>query len=345
MNLKKLNNFLKEKSIPKFRLRQIIKAVYGDGVFSFGEIDVLPKSLREDLDKNIGLFSFEVVDVLKNKKFDTFKAKIKLRDGFCIESVLLANEKNKFSVCVSSQVGCAMACEFCATGSMGFKRNLDYEEILDQVLYWRAFARKNNLNKTISNIVFMGMGEPFNNYDEVAKAIRKLQDEELFNFSARHISVSTSGVVPGIKKFAKDFPQSNLAISIIAPNNILRSSLMPVNNAYNLEDIKRALDYYFKINNRKVFFEYIMFDGVNDTIKHAEELSIYVKSFLRPDLIHINLIIYNETGTKFRASSRENIQKFKNYLSRKQLSVSIRKSYGNEIQGACGQLATTPFKS
>ncbi|MFH1661674.1 MAG: 23S rRNA (adenine(2503)-C(2))-methyltransferase RlmN [Candidatus Falkowbacteria bacterium] len=337
MNIKQINNFLESHNIPAYRLKQIIKAVYIDSVNSFSEISALPKDLREKMDKEIKILSFDIENVLISDDKKSFKAVLKLNDGNFIETVLMNNGDN-WSACVSSQSGCALRCAFCATGASGFKRNLTSEEITDQILFWRQYFKKNNLEGSFLNIVFMGMGEPFMNYENVKKSLKSFTDPGLFNIGARHISVSTSGIADGIKKIAKDFPQVNLAISIISANDKKRSELMPINKKFNLERIRKALDYYFNKTNRKVFLEYIMLKNINDKRKDADDLIKFIKSNSKPNLLHVNLIRYNETESKFAQSDEETITWFKEYLLKNKINTTIRKSLGSEIKAACGQL-------
>jgi len=340
VDIKKINQFLEDNKLPKFRLKQILKAVYQDSASSFSEITVLPKDLREKMNKEIDILSFEPEEIQSDKKDGSQKVLLKLVDGNFIETVLMPGViENHWTACISSQVGCAMGCAFCATGTMGFKRNLGYEEIIDQVLFWKQYLAKNKPDNTLSNIVFMGMGEPFMNWDEVSKSIHKLLDESLFNFSARHISVSTSGIADKIKRFAKEFPQLNLAISLIFPNNEARSEYMPVNKRFDLRELSQAVNYYLMITNRKIFFEYILFDDINDKEENAKELASFIKHIEKNQLVHINLIRYNTTENKFRASSREKALAFQKHLSKYKIFSTIRKSIGGEINAACGQLA------
>jgi len=340
MNIKQINNFLEENKLPKFRLKQILKAVYQDSVSSFSEISTLPKDLREKMDKEIPILSFEAQKVQSDKKDGTQKVLLKLTDGNFIETVLIPGViEGHWTTCISSQVGCAMRCSFCATGKMGFKRNLSYEEIIDQVLFWKQYLAKNKPEDTLANIVYMGMGEPFMNWDEVSMSIHKLLDEGLFNFSARHISVSTSGIADKIKKFAKEFPQLNLAVSLIFPNNEARSEYMPVNKKFNLRELAQAINYYLMTTNRKIFFEYVLFDGINDEEENAKELVQFIKHIEKKQLVHINLIRYNTTDSKFKSSSREKTIAFQKHLSKYKIFSTVRKSIGGEINAACGQLA------
>ena len=339
MRVGKIKEFLENNNLPAFRLKQIIKAVYEDSVSLFTEITTLSKDLREKLDDEIEILSFEVVEVLKSKNKDSFKALLKLSDGNYIETVLLKVMPGHLSACISSQAGCPMGCKFCATGKNGFKRNLTSEEITDQVLFWRQYIKKNNMEGQFSNIVVMGMGEPFMNYDNLKQALHNLTDEQTFNLASRHISVSTSGLVDGIKKFSHDFPQINLAVSLIVANNEKRDELMPVNHKFSLRELKNAIDMYIDTTNRKVFLEYVMFAGVNDNQSDARNLIEFIESSNRSDLLHVNLIRYNEATLDFKPSPKDTVKWFKQYLENRGINVTIRKSLGQEIKAACGQLA------
>ncbi|HRY82819.1 MAG TPA: 23S rRNA (adenine(2503)-C(2))-methyltransferase RlmN [Candidatus Moranbacteria bacterium] len=368
MNIELLEQILKENNQPKFRLGQIIKAVYQDGVSSFLEISNLPKDLREILNKEIKILSFEAEKVLVSENKDSIKALLKLEDGNKIETVLISPKPGVWSACISCQVGCPMNCEFCATGSGGFKRNLTAEEISDQVLFWKtqtppvlANAKTTSPLKgevgrglKISNIVYMGMGEPFLNWEEVRESLKILTDPKGMNFGSRSISVSTVGIPGGMEKLTRDFPQINLAISLHFADDKKREKFMPANKNLNLEKLKNELEKYFEKSNRKVFLEYILFSKINDSEKDMRDLIKYIKSFRKQHLLHVNLIKYNPVGNnqetrsnnqkitktnKFISSSSEQAIKFRNYLLQNKINCTIRKSLGTDIQGACGQLA------
>lgn len=358
MNINKLEEKLKELGQPSFRLKQIQKAVFEDGASSFLEITTLAKDLREKLDKEMKILSFEVEKVLVAKDKRSIKALLKVEDGKNIETVLISPKPGDWSVCISCQVGCPMNCRFCATGRGGFTRNLTAEEITDQVLFWKQYLRKSQIqnpksqinpksktqnpkieNYDVNNIVYMGMGEPFLNWENVSESLKNLINPELFGFGSRSISVSTAGIPEGIAKLAEEFPQVNLAISLHFADDQKRSEFMPINKKYNLENLKTALQKYFQKTNRKVFIEYILLNNINDSRDDAEKLSRFVKSIGKLQLLHVNLIRYNSTGSEFAASSKEKTVRFKDYLLENHISVTIRKSLGEEIQGACGQLA------
>ncbi len=359
MKLQELEAFLQEHKQPKFRLEQIKKALFQEGVSSFAEISTLSKDLRELLEKEVPILSFVVEKVLISKDKKSMKALLQLRDGNRIEAVLISPIEGIWSACVSSQVGCPLACGFCSTGKMGLVRNLTAEEITDQILFWKQYLKKSQIsnlksqinieskiqkleikNYDVSNIVYMGMGEPFLNWVEVRKSLTDLIDEKMFGFSSRSISVSTSGIPEGIEQLAAEFPQVNLAVSLHFGSDTKRSQIMPINRKNNLEALRQALKKYFEKTKRKVFLEYVMLSGVNDSMKDANDLIEFVKSISKLQLLHVNLIRYNATDSEFKSSSKDRTVKFKEYLVSHNLGVTIRKSLGEEIQGACGQLVT-----
>jgi 23S rRNA (adenine2503-C2)-methyltransferase len=329
MNFKKIKEVLGDE--PKFRLKQAKKLLCVDLIDDWSEASVFSVPLREKLNKEVPLINEGEVFLAKDNK--TVKVLLTLEDGLKIETVLI-RYKERNTVCVSSQVGCPLGCHFCATGKMGFKRNLKYYEIVNQVIFIAKFLKNNeDFNPRISNIVFMGMGEPFLNYNEVMKAIDILNDKDAFNIGARKISISTVGIVEGINKLAKADIQVNLAISLHNTTNDDREKLMPVNAKYPLKDIFKAVDSYIENTNRKVMFEYIMIDGVNDSVEKANEL---VK-LMENKLYVVNLISYNPTGI-FNPSRKERIKEFRSILENKGISVTERISFGEEINAACGQL-------
>lgn len=328
MNLEKLNEVLADK--PKFRLKQAKEAIFKDLIEDWEKATVLPLSLRQELNKKCPLEINGEFFVSEAK--DSVKALIRLEDGLKIESVLLRHGDNRNTVCVSSQVGCPLSCSFCATGKMGFKRNLEYFEIVEQVIFFARLLKKEN--KRASNIVFMGMGEPFLNYDNVLRAVKIINSEDGLNIGARHISISTVGIIEGIKKLAKENLQINLAVSLHAPNDKLRGRIMPINKKYPIELVLRAVDDYTAKTKRKVMFEYLLINNVNDTRECALEL---VKLMKRP-LYFLNLISYNPTGV-FEPSPFKKVKEFKNILGKNGVNVAQRYRFGQDINAACGQLA------
>ncbi|MCK4539599.1 23S rRNA (adenine(2503)-C(2))-methyltransferase RlmN [Candidatus Parcubacteria bacterium] len=340
MNFHKLKSTLRDLQEPNFRYKQIVSAFCKKGVLDYSQISNISKKLVKDLKERIKPLSFSAEKIYSANNNLSFKARLKLNDGELIETVFLSPLPGAWSACVSSQAGCKLACKFCATGQSGFKRNLSSEEITDQVVFWKHFSREKKLNGNFSNIIFMGMGEPFMNWDEVKSAIKQLVDPEFFGFGSRHISVSTSGVVDGIKKLANDFPQVNLAISLIFPEDSLRSEYMPINRKFNLKKLQLAISSYLNKTNRKVFLEYVMLKGINDDLKQADNLIDFINTIENGrKLLHVNLIRYNTTMVEFIPSDLGTVNKFKNHLLRKSIKTTIRKSLGDEIKGACGQLA------
>jgi 23S rRNA (adenine2503-C2)-methyltransferase len=329
MNLEKIETILK--SEPAFRLKQVLKAVFHDLITDWKEATILSKNLREILQEEVPL-DIEA-EMFSSKDGRTVKAAIMLEDGLTVETVLMKHTDRRNAICVSSQVGCPLGCLFCVTGEMGFKRNLNASEILDQVLFFARYLKKEN--EKITNVVFMGMGEPFLNWENVSQAIQILNDDNCFGIGARKISVSTAGITEGIKKLAEEFPQINLAISLHAPDDKLRSELMPVNKKYPLRKILQAIDDYIEKTNRKVMFEYVMLSGVNDSEEQAKEL---VK-ILKKTLYMVNLIVYNPNG-RFKASSSEKMKRFKAILEKADIFTTQRYRFGTDIEAACGQLAS-----
>ena len=319
------NNLIKLLSNePEFRKKQVHRLLFHELINDWDKATNLSLDLRKKLKQE---FPLEIKSKLfKSKDKKTIKALIELEDGLQIETVLMIHGK-RTTVCVSTQVGCSLGCLFCATGTMGLKRNLNYYEICEQVLLFKRI-------RNISNIVFMGMGEPFLNYDNTIKAIKLLNDSNGFNIGSRKISVSTSGIIPGIEKFIKEDLQVNLSISLHAPNNELRSKIMPINNKYPLDELIKIVDEYIIKTNRKVMLEYLMIKGVNDSIEYAEELYQLIKN--KP-LYMVNLIRYNPTG-KYSSSTSKTIKEFKEYLEKRGIFITQRYEFGKDIKGACGQL-------
>lgn len=324
---------------PGFRLKQILKAVYKDGLLSFAEMSVLSKDLREKLSKEIEVLPFSIGEVLISRDKKSIKALLKTKDDNLVETVLISPKKGDWSACISSQAGCSLGCDFCATGKGGFRRNLASDEIEGQIIFWRNYLRKNKIDGNFGNIVYMGMGEPFLNFKAVSESLKNIINPELFGFGSRSISVSTSGVMDKWMAFAEEFPQINLALSLHSANDRKRSEIMPINNKFSLEEIKRTLEEYFKKHKRKVFVEYILLSGFNDSVEDARQLADYLKSIGNTYLLHVNLIRYNETGSKWKSSTSEVANKFLEILEKNHIQATLRRSLGGDIQGACGQLA------
>lgn len=338
MDLDNLEKVLENE--PKYRLKQAREAVFKNFISDWQEATFFAKDLREELNKKCPLGI--KADVLVSKTKDSVKAKITLKDGLKIETVLMRHKDSRNTVCVSSQVGCPLACQFCATGKMGFKRNLDYFEIIEQALFFGRYLKmvrgraSNQAPERVTNVTFMGMGEPFLNYKNVIKAIRILNDKEAFNIGARSISISTSGIIEGIEKLAKEGLQVNLAISLHAPNDKLRASLMPINKKYPLKKVLEAVDSYIKKTNKQVMFEYLLIKDVNDSNECARELA---KIMARNKLYFLNLILYNPTGV-FEPPSFKRVSGFKETLKKLNVKFSQRYRFGEDIKAACGQFSS-----
>jgi len=341
MDLNNLEKVLEDE--PRYRLKQARKAVFKNFISDWSEAIFFTKDLREKLNKECPLGI--KADVLVSKREDSVKARITLKDNLQIESVLMKHLDGRNTVCVSSQVGCPLGCLFCATGRMGFKRNLTSDEIIEQVIFFNRWLKIDRHRVSIqaqrvTNVTYMGMGEPFLNYDNVLRAIRILNDKEYFDIGARLISVSTAGIIEAIKKFSEEGLQVNLAISLHAPNDKLRKSLMPIDKKYPLEAVLKAVDGYIKKTNRQVMFEYVFIKGVNDSDECARELAKLVKK----PLYYVNLILYNATPSAgsgqagiFKPSTSERVEKFKAILKKNKIVFSQRYRFGDDIQAACGQ--------
>ena len=317
-----------------FRAEQIFKWLYVEKVHSFDEMTNLSLELREKLKRNYDTCNYTVVRKLESKD-GTKKYLFGLSDGNAIESVLMQYHFGK-TVCVSSQIGCKMGCKFCASTGIAFVRSLTSGEIVEQII-----AIEQDIGEKISNVVFMGIGEPFDNYDNVMNAIKILNNQKGLNIGARHISVSTSGIVPKIYQFADENVQCTLSISLHSANNETRSSMMPVNNAYNIQELIKACKYYISKTNKRISFEYALAKDNNDNQKAADELV----DLLHGMLCHVNLIPINkiENG-KYIKSSNENIIKFRDYLNSKGITATIRRELGSDIDAACGQLRRKNLK-
>ncbi|MEK7167537.1 MAG: 23S rRNA (adenine(2503)-C(2))-methyltransferase RlmN [Patescibacteria group bacterium] len=331
MVLENLQTILKDQ--PSYRLKQAQEAIFKILVSDWSQATNLPKNLQEKLNQEMPLALRARTKESRDGR--SIKASLKLKDGLEIETVLMSYD-SRHTVCVSSQVGCPVGCEFCLTGQMGFKRNLTAEEILDQILFFARILKEKG--ERVSNVVFMGMGEPFLNMDEVLKAINIINDPLGLNIGARSISVSTVGIIEGIKKLADFSLQINLAVSLQAPNDGLRSKLVPLNKKYPIKDIFKALEEYIAKTNRKAMIEYVMIVGVNDRIELAEQLAVLIKSLPKP-LCMVNLICCNPTG-KFKPSSKKQMEDFQKVLLENKVEAVIRESLGQDIYGACGQLAS-----
>lgn len=337
MNFEYVKQFIKDAGLPNYRIMQVKDAVYKNGISSWQQATALPAALREELEEKRPILSFTVQKMVFSKEDRVAKALLKLKDGLLIETVLLQPHEG-WSVCVSTQVGCAMRCSFCSTGKMGFKRDLTDEEIADQVLMWFQYIKKEKIGERISHVVFMGMGEPLVNYLNVVKAIQNLTNPDFLNIGARHISISTSGIADKLHKLATDLPQVNLAISLHNADNDERTKLMPVNRRYDLDELRLALDEYLALTGRQVFLEYAVIDGVNNRPEHIRKLGKWIRDSKFSYLLHVNLIACN-LGRGAKTEDRV-VKEMAEALKAMGIGVTIRKSMGNDISAACGQLAS-----
>lgn len=311
----------------KFRATQIYEWVYRKGVRNFDDMTNISK---ENIDKLKEDYEFNDIKMVKKQEDELVKKYLfELNDGNKIESVLMEHDYG-FSICISSQIGCNMGCAFCESGRLKKVRDLTSDEMLLQVM-----KVEEDVKKRISHVVIMGIGEPFDNYNNFMNFIRIITDPYALAIGQRHITVSTSGIVPKIKEFADEETGVNLAISLHAPNNTLRSKIMKINNAYKIEEILDAVKYYIKKTNRRVTFEYIMLRNVNDSKECALELC----SILKGINCYVNLIPYNETeNIEFKRSNPSQIGEFYDILKKNNINVTIRKEFGSKVSAACGQL-------
>lgn len=334
MNLSKIKQVLS--SEPKYRLAQAKTSAYRDLIEDWSQAKTIPLNLREQLNKDCPLRINAEIFEDKNSK----KALLTLEDGSKVETVLMIQEERN-SVCVSSQVGCPLRCDFCATGRLGLKRSLTSDEIVEQALLWARMLGKKG--EHIDNVTFMGMGEPLLNYDNVMGAVEILNSKDGLNIGARKISISTAGIIEGIKKLSDEPYQVNLALSLHTPNEEMRSVLMPVNRKYPLSDVLKEVGAYIKKTNRKVMIEYIMIDNINDSVETAKYLAHILKKNLK-HLFMVNLIPANPTG-KYKASSEDQIELFRKTLEEQDVNVTQRFRFGRSIKAACGQLAAGQTKA
>jgi 23S rRNA (adenine2503-C2)-methyltransferase len=335
-----LKNLLAELGEPSYRADQIWQGLYKHYWKTPDEFTNLPKTLREQLGQNLRFEDLKLVRYLDSSDGQTRKTLFQLYDKRVIEAVLMKYDPSthkghgRRTLCISSQAGCAMGCVFCATGQMGFKRNLTSGEIIAQVMYYARMLHEQNEN--VTNIVLMGMGEPFHNYDNTMAAIDRLNNPNGYNFGARRFTISTVGLVPMIRRFADEKRQVNLAISLHAADDDERSSIMPVNKKYNIAKLLEACRYYVDQTGRRITFEWALISGVNDTEEVARKLAARLKGLM----CHVNAIPLNPTtGYQGRATTRQSAAKFKETLEQAGIPCTIRMRRGIDIQAGCGQLA------
>lgn len=328
-----LYDYITEIGQPAYRVEQIWRGLYLNFFSDWDEFTTLPKQLRNTLKENLNFHNLIPVKTIFSSDNSTEKTLFNLPSGNPVETVLM-HDRKRTTICVSIQSGCGMGCTFCATGRLGLLMNLSAGEIIEQIIH---FSRElKSRGESISNIVFMGMGEPFNNYDSLINSIKTLKDEKGMKIGSRRITVSTIGVIPFISKFAKDESQVNLAISLHAPNNALRSTLVPLNTRYPIDELIAECKNYTQKTHRRISFEYVMIDGLNNTNQHAQQLSKLMQGML----CHINLISFNPIeNSSYKSPSWNSMVSFCQILINNGIPATIRKSMGIEINASCGQLA------
>jgi len=334
LTLADLISLMLEWGEPVYRAHQIWQGSYQQFWNSPEQFTNIPISLRNRLAETLEFKVLTLVTTLNSSDGQTVKSLFKLKDGKSIEAVLMRYEKRN-TLCISSQVGCAMGCVFCATGQMGFKRHLSSGEIVAQVMYYAILLRGET--KVVTNIVVMGMGEPFHNYDNTLAAIDRLNDPDGYNFGARRFTISTVGLVPAIRRFAAEKRQINLAISLHSADDALRTSMLPVNKRYPIDELLAACREYISITGRRITFEWALINEVNDT---PEQAILLVKK-IKDMLCHVNAIPLNPTLGYFgQATTRERANNFKEILNGYGIPCTIRLRRGIDIQAGCGQLVS-----
>jgi 23S rRNA (adenine2503-C2)-methyltransferase len=335
VDLDAVNALFAELGEPRYRLDQARRAATIELAERWEDVSTLPRALRERLHERAPLREL-TVEAEQRAADGTIKLMLRTADGFPLEAVAMRH-RDRRTVCLSSQSGCALACTFCATGAMGLGRNLEPGEIVEQLLVLARRLRDEDGTR-VHNVVMMGMGEPFHNYDHVLTAIRAINDPSGFGLGARQIAISTAGWIPGIDRLAEEPMQVKLALSLHAPNDELRRRLMPVTRRFPIAELMDACRRYRQATHRRIFVEYLLLEGVNDGPEHARELA----ELLRPHgkgAFHVNLIAYNPTAAGFRGSATPVVERFSATLERNGVGASYRMSRGREIDAACGQLA------
>ena len=322
-----LENYFIEKNEKKFKATQVFEWLYQKKINNFDEMSNIKKDVIENLKNDFTISNLKIIT--KQVDVDVCKYLFELFDGERIETVLMYHDYG-ISICVSSQVGCNMGCRFCESGRLKKVRNLTAGEMVEQIL-----KVEDDINQRITHVVIMGIGEPFDNFDNFKRFVEIVNYQKGINIGSRHITVSTCGIIPKIREFS-EFPyQVNLAISLHAPNNEIRNMLMPINKVYSLDKLIEEIKYYIKTTNRRVTFEYILLSGINDSSECANELCDLVKGLN----CYINLIPYNETNNLgYKRSKKDTISKFYDIIKKRKINVTIRREFGSNISAACGQL-------
>ena len=333
-SLADLEVMMAELGEPKFRAQQVHEWVWQKHAADIHDMTNLPKALREKL---AGVYTIPKLKMHHSQYSSdgTIKNRLQLHDGYYVESVLIPTEK-RMTACVSSQVGCSLSCKFCATGYMDRKRNLDFDEIVDEVTLLNDLSEK-HYNKRLSNIVFMGMGEPLLNYANMMQAVDKITSPDGLGMSPRRITVSTAGVAKMIRKLGDDKVRFKLALSLHAPTDAKRDEIMPINETNNLRALIEALNYFYQCTGSEITLEYILFKNFNDSLQDADDL---VKVFRQIPADLVNIIEYNPIdAAKYEKPEEETVQAFMEYLGSKKVNARLRRSRGKDIDAACGQLA------
>jgi len=336
LTLEELGEYIESIGEKKFHAKQIFKWIHRVHVDSFDDMTDISKSLREKLKENAYILNLEVLQVQVSKKDDTHKFLIKLSDDNAIESVFMRYNHGN-TLCVSTQVGCKMGCKFCASTKNGWTRHLLASEIEGQII-----AVENYMNEKISNVVYMGIGEPLDNYDNMVKSVKLINCAEGLGIGARHISISTSGLVDNIKRLADEKLQATLSISLHAVTDEKRKEIMPVANKYSIKELLDACKYYIMVTGRRISFEFALIAGVNDDEETARALA----KLLRGMIAHVNLIPVNEiVNGKFKKSKQEDVDRFMNILNSSGIVATVRRELGSDIDAACGQLRQKHLES
>jgi len=332
LTLKELEELLVTNGFKSFNATQVFEGIYKKRVNNFNDITNISKDLKKFLNDNYKIEYMKILECLKSE--DTNKYLLETNDG-SVEAVLMKHDYGN-SLCISTQFGCNMGCAFCESGKLKKLRDLTAGEIVNQVI-----TIENDIMTRISNIVVMGIGEPFDNYDNLVKALDILTCPKGIDLGSRKITVSTCGIVPKIREFADLGTQVNLAISLHAPNDKIRNELMPINKAYKISEVMNAVDYYIKKTNRRVTIEYILLEGINDSEECANELC----NLINGKLMYVNLIPYNSTSSDFKRASKDKINKFYDTLIKNKVQATVRREMGKGIKGACGQLKASYEKN
>jgi 23S rRNA (adenine2503-C2)-methyltransferase len=335
--------WLEKRGEPAYRARQIRRHATHGTAAGFEELTDLPMSLRDALAKAFRWSSVAPVREEASADGETRKVLLELRDGHHIESVLMPHHGARNAVCVSTQAGCPMACAFCATGEMGLVRNLSSGEIVDQIRHWQRELRARG--ERVSHVVYMGMGEPFNNYDATLASARTLIDPKEFGISPRRLTISTCGVVPGIDALAAEGLPINLAVSLHAPDDPTRARIMPINRKWGVEEVLAAAARYVRRTKRRVTFEYVLLAGVNDSVEAARSLALLIMRHGPTKDAHVNLIPYNPGAGGFKRPSVERMEAFTKVLQEQGIAATLRISKGQDIAAGCGQLKVAEGKA